>query len=485
MEEHLLISFINPRMQFGDLKYQTAVESQLFDTKNQEIINKINDLFQKHISLFKMMRQNNLLEDHINALACNQILGTDFREKKLVSNLFITKFEKLFDSNSYDLAQATIQFKNHIGNVLKNLNLKDTALEELLNDQSIPLQFDLEETKQFMQKQSWEEQFSFIRNYILYNLSNNENFIQNLKLWKRKFGIQNDDKLKSNISIQVHFLDWSEQVKHIIEKLWMPYTFKQGEYYLADVNDNSAFKPLKFVSDIYDKKKANFFIIDSLSNLIKNHNYNYNQIKVAFSHKSPKEVLISFLEILDWCKDILKWEEIICRLVENIKKEYLTISSYQDSQGDGGFSMEIYLETILNDIINQFEDKVDQINKQKFIDINILDESNIGGNYYEITNDGIDFYNEEYKICGNVVFSVEKKGMIGKIGQMIMDVPQIQRMYLKINKEQNKLKYFQILWQCKNLKNKMIKLILFRIGQLIATEIQKQERQDKEIEIYF
>ncbi|CAD8121424.1 unnamed protein product [Paramecium sonneborni] len=453
MEDHQLLSFINKRMQFSQLKYQINVESMLFDSNNQEIIKTINQIFQQHIQLFQIIQQQNLVVDHISALVCKNILVNGFIERRLTTKLFRTR---VFNTKQNCLALATIQFKNYMMNTLRILDLKDTALEELLKDQNIELQFDLEETQQFMNRQTQEEQNDFIRNYILFNLKNNKGFIQNLKLWRLKYRVQNNDQLKSNTNIQVHFLDWSEQVKDIIDKLQMTYYFKLGKFYLADVNDKFAFKPLNCISQIYEKKKNNFVIIDSLQNLIRNHVYDYNKIQVIFGNKSPKEVLISFLEILDWCQDILKWEKIIQNFVENIKKEYQRTISYNDSSGDGGFEMEEYLETILTDIITKYEERIDKQINYKFIDIDQLDNQKIEGILYEITKDGIDFYNDEFMICGSVQFSVQQKSrLIGKIGQLVMDMPEIQ----KINFIMNELsqEYLQTLWQCKNFKEKLIK----------------------------
>ncbi|CAK82715.1 unnamed protein product (macronuclear) [Paramecium tetraurelia] len=483
LDEHQLQSFINSRMQFGDLKYKTLVESLLFDQDNQELITKIYHIFQKHIQLFQILKQNNLLEDHINAVISKQILGDGMIEKKLISNKFVTGFQKLFGQNQYALALATIKLKNHMINTLRNVNAQDTAIDELFKDKEIHIQLDLEETKTFMTKINQDQQFDFIRNYIHYNLYKNQSFDQNLKLWKKKFQSQNNNLVLSNITIQIHFIDWIDQVKQIIERLWMPYCSHLDEIRLAETNDPLAFKPLQFISDIYEKKKTNFFIIDSLMNHINNHEYNFDKIQVAFSHKNPKAVLISFLELLDWCNDIQKWEKIIFTLVQNIKMEYVTTQPYQDSFRDGGFVMENYLDAILQNIITLYE-KVDQQKEINFFDVDCLDESNFEGVLYEIKNDGLDFYDDKQLICGCVTFKLEQQSqMDGKIGQAIMDLPAIQKINIQVSKITQE--YLLPLWENNKLKPKVIKLVLFRIAQCIRSETQKKDRSENTIHLQF
>ncbi|CAD8157706.1 unnamed protein product [Paramecium octaurelia] len=483
LDEHQLQSFINSRMQFGDLKYKTLVESLLFEQDNQELITKIYEIFQKHIQLFRTLKQNNLQEDHINAVIAKQILGNGMIEKKLVSGMFVTGFQKLFGQNQYTLAQATIKLKNHMTNALRIVNVKDTALDELLKDKDIHIQLDLEETKTFMTKSTQDEQFDFIRNYIQYNLQKNQSFGSDLKLWKQKFWSQSDNQVLSNITIQIHAIDWIEQVKQIIDKLWMSYCSNLDDIHLARASDPLSFKPLQFISDIYEKKKANFFTIDSLMHHIKNHEYNFDKIQVAFGHKSPKEVLISFLQLLDWCHDVQKWEKIIFSLVQNIKMEYLTTQPYQDSFRDGGFVMENYLGAILQNIIT-LQEKLDQQKQISFLDVDSLDETNFEGVLYEVKNDGVDFYEDKLMICGCVTFKLEQQGKIdGKIGQVIMDLPAMQRIIIHVSKITQE--YLLPLWENDKLKPKVIKLVLFRIAQCIRSETQKKERSDNTIRLQF
>ncbi|CAD8173497.1 unnamed protein product [Paramecium pentaurelia] len=484
MDDHQLHSFINTRMQFGDLKYKTAVESLLFDQCNQQLITKIYEIFNQHIQLFKILKQNNLQEDHINALISKQIVGNTILEKKVVSNMFVTQFSKLFGTNQYNLAQAAIKMKNHMINTLRIQNVKDNAIDELLKDKEIQIQLDLEETKSFMIKQNSDQQFDFIRNYILYNIQKNENFSQDLKLWKQKFGIQNNEQLKSNISIKVQFIDWIEQVKQIIDKLWMPYYSKLDELYQAESNDQQAFQPLKLISEVYEKKKSNFFIIDSLMNHIKNHDYNFDKIQICFGHRNPKEILISFLELLDWCQDIQKWEKLIFSLVQKIKMKYITAQPYQDSFQDGGFVMENYLQTILIDIINKYEEKVDPQKQINFINVETLDEQNFEGILYEIKKDGIDYYDDRLMVCGSITFKFEQQGKIdGKIGQVIMDIPGIQKINIQVN--QITQEFLLPLWQNDKIQKMVIKLIFLRLVQCIKVETQKKDRVNNTINLYF